>query len=401
MTTNRGTKTNTTTTFMKQAAPNTRPRPTAPMIIAGVLSLASLPTLAQTYTVVDLTPSAGNAVATALAGDLVAGYAGPVIYGASTRATAWDGTSTSDLHPSHLADDPTTGAAGRSALTGGADGILVGWAAGVPTGGRPVPVMWNGAADTAVTLPIPFTNFGGQALATDGRQVVGYGTGLDRDGTVQGPAQAVVWDAITGAAVNLGDGGNHSIAYGTGGGVQVGVLTKGTATAVLWRGDRRTQVSLHPRGAVVSVASATDGARQVGYAGFDIRVRAEAAKGAKEQRFNYAHVWSGSAASGLNIHPYPANPIAGANLTQSWALGVNGSWIVGYAGDATKSGTPAFSHAIVWDADFQSVDLNAFLPAGFVGAQALSVAADGTVSGFIAKADGTRHAAVWIRNANP
>ncbi len=85
-----------------------------------------------------------------------------------------------------------------------------------------MPVMWDGAADTAVALTLPFVNFGGQALATDGAQVVGYGTAQNRDGTTFGPAQAVVWDANSGTAVNLGDGGNPSIAYGVGDGVQVG-----------------------------------------------------------------------------------------------------------------------------------------------------------------------------------
>ena len=177
----------------------------------------------------------------------------------------------------------------------------------------------------------------------------------------------------TGAGISLGDGGNASIAYGVGGGVQVGYVNKGQAVAVLWRGTRQSQVSLHPRNAVVSVANATDGARQVGYAGFDIRVRQEAAKGNKDKRFTYAHVWTGTAASALNIHPYPLNNLPGINLTQSYALGINGAWIVGYAGDETKFGTPAYSHAIVWNGNLESIDLNEFLPAGVVGAQAVSV----------------------------
>ncbi len=83
-------------------------------------------------------------------------------------------------------------------------------------------------------------------------------------------------------------------------------------------------------------------------------------------------------------------------LSHSYALALNGSRIVGYAGDQSKFGTPAYSHAIVWDANYESVDLNAFLPAGFVGAQALAVDADGNIAGFMAKADGTRHAVLWV-----
>lgn len=363
-------------------------------------SLAGSPssTQAQTYTVVDLSPAAGNAVATEITEGFVAGYASPGIFGTAYRATLWDGASVVDLHPSVLVDDSATGTVGRSFIQGGAPGIQVGWASGTITTGRPAPVVWHGTAESAQILAIPFTNFGGQAQATDGTQIVGYATGLDRDGTTIGPAQAMVWDATTGAAVSLGDGGNASIAYGVGNGVQVGYVNKGQAAATLWRGTRQSQISLHPKNAVVSVANATDGVRQVGYAGFDIRVRQEAAKGNKDKRFNYAHVWTGSASSALNIHPYsPLNTPVGVTLAQSYALGMQGSWIVGYAGDDTKFGTPAYSHAIIWDANYEAIDLNAYLPAGFVGAQATSVDAAGHVSGFIAKADGTRHAAVWLR----
>lgn len=370
---------------------------TSSLVMASLVMLAAAPAGAQSYTLIDLSPAAGNAVATEIADGIVAGYASPGIFGTAYRATLWDGVSSLDLHPSALVDNPVTGAVGRSFIQGGAAGIQVGWVSGTVTAGRPAPVAWRGSAESAAFLNIPFVNFGGQAQATDGSQIVGYATTQDEDGVI-GVAQAMVWNAATGAAVALGDGNSTSIAYGVGGGAQVGYVTKSQANAVLWRGTRQSQVSLHPKNAVVSVANATDGVRQVGYAGFDIRVRQEAAKGNKDKRFNYAHLWTGTAASALNIHPYPLNNLPGINLTQSFALAMNGNWIVGYAGDETKFGTPAYSHAIVWSSSFESIDLNAFLPEGFVGAQATSVDADGNVSGFIAKADGARHAAVWIRN---
>lgn len=365
------------------------------LVMASLAMLAAAPAGAQSYTLIDLSPAAGNAVATEIADGIAAGYASPGIFGTAYRATLWDGVSSLDLHPSALVDNPVTGAVGRSFIQGGAAGIQVGWVSGTVTAGRSAPVAWRGSAESAAFLNIPFVNFGGQAQATDGSQIVGYATAQDEDGVI-GATQAMVWDVATGVGVNLADGG---MAYGVGGGVQVGFVTKKQASAALWRGTRQSQVLLHPRNAVTSVANATDGVRQVGYAGFDIRVRQEAAKGNKDKRFNYAHLWTGTAASALNIHPYPLNNLPGINLTQSFALAMNGNWIVGYAGDETKFGTPAYSHAIVWSSSFESIDLNAFLPAGFVGAQATSVDADGNVSGFIARADGTRHAAVWIRNA--
>lgn len=370
------------------------------VLVTAVLLGAFPAAFAQSYTLIDLSPDAGNGVATTLSGGAAAGYVAGGIYGTLARATVWTDTATVDLHPAGL-ENPTTGNPGRSYILGSSGNLQVGSAAGPSTGNRLAPMLWRGTAETASFLTIPFTNFGGQAQATDGQQIVGYGIGLDRDGTTQGPSHAVVWDATTGAATDLGGDGNGAIAYGVGGGTQVGVVYKALANAALWRGSRGSLVLLHPKNAVVSIANGTDGARQVGYAGFDIRVRQEAAKGNKDQRFNYAFAWSGSSASGVNIHPYPVNAQPGVNLTQSYALGVNGGWIVGYAGDATKSGTPAYSHAIVWGADYSSYDLNVHLPAGFVGAQAVAVDAEGNVSGFIAKSDGTRHAAVWVRTQLP
>ena len=52
------------TTFMKQTEQNSRVQTTTTSILAGLLSLAVSQAMAQTYTVVDLTPTAGNAVGT-------------------------------------------------------------------------------------------------------------------------------------------------------------------------------------------------------------------------------------------------------------------------------------------------------------------------------------------------
>jgi hypothetical protein len=77
---------------------------------------------------------------------------------------------------------------------------------------------------------------------------------------------------------------------------------------------------------------------------------------------------------------------------------VNGPWIVGFANDPSKIYTPGYNRGIVWDASFQATDLNAFLPEGFIGSQALGVDADGNIAGVMSKADGTRHAVLWIPN---
>ncbi len=147
---------------------------------------------------------------------------------------------------------------------------------------------------------------------------------------------------------------------------------------------------VHPKNAVVSTAYGTDGVRQVGYSGYDVRVRVEAVKGNKDARFNYATVWNGTAASAQIIHASP--------FTHSYATAVNGPWIAGYGADQTKPGTPAYYHAVVWDVNFHPLDLNAYLPAGYVGSQAFAVDAHGNVAGSMVAADGTRHAVLWTLN---
>ncbi|MBL9146070.1 MAG: hypothetical protein JNM99_20480 [Verrucomicrobiaceae bacterium] len=343
---------------------------------------------AQTsYTAVDLTTSASGA-AQAASGGQAAGYTGSVPNAFTGRATLWTGDGATDLHPSFL-----DGTGARSVVLGFAGNLQVGSGAGASTGNRNVPLAWHDTAASATMLSIPFTNAGGQANATDGLQIVGSAIGLTRDGTTLGSAHAVIWDVASGTATDIGTDANL---YDVASGQQVGMVQKGIANAALWRGTKAYTL-LHPKGAVVSVANGTDGFRQVGYAGFDIRVRVEAVKGAKDKRFNYAHVWTGTAASALNIHPYASNA-DGALFEHSFATKVAGPYIAGYVNVPSKINTPAYNRAVVWDASFQAIDLNAYLPAGFIGSQALDVDAEGNVAGVMTKADGTRHAVLWIPN---
>lgn len=346
------------------------------------------PLAAQTsYTAVDLTPTASGAASAASAGQ-AAGFTGSVPNAFTGRATLWTGDGAVDLHPAFL-----DGTGARSTVSGFVGNLQVGSGAGSSTGNRNAPLMWRDTAASASILNIPFVNAGGQANATDGVQIVGSAIGLDRDGTTLGSTHALIWDVATGAAVDIGVDANL---FDVASGQQVGFVLKGTANAALWRGTK-SYTLLHPKNAVISVANGTDGVRQVGYAGFDIRVRQEAAKGNKDKRFNYAYVWTDTATSALNIHPY-ASTADGALLEHSWAMKVSGSYIAGYAADPTKTGTPAYYRAIVWDASFQATDLSAFLPAGFIGCQAFAVDDEGNVAGVMTKADGTRHAVLWIPN---
>jgi hypothetical protein len=100
----------------------------------------------------------------------------------------------------------------------------------------------------------------------------------------------------------------------------------------------------------------------------------------------------------LDLHPYPVNVEASVVFTHSYAHAVAGDYIVGWASNQTAINTPGYNHAIVWGPDYQSVDLNRFLPAGFIGSQAFDVDADGIISGVMFRPNGERHAVVWVPN---
>lgn len=366
------------------------PKPShyANLLLVGWLAVSAQSAQAQTYTAVDLTPAIPYSSANTLNNGVVAGLTSSVNSQASAKATLWIGLEQVNLHPA-LLDDGINAIQGRSAILGSGGNLQVGWGAGPATANRLVPLVWRGSPESAATLTIPFTNNGGQATATDGAQIVGYATSLNRDGTAFGPTRAILWDEASGAAVDLGDGGNGAQAWGVGGGQQVGFVVKSLQNAALWNGTAKSLTVLHPKNAVVSVALATNGVNQVGYAGYDVRVRQEAAKGNKDKRFTYATVWAGNASSALNIHPF--------GFTHSYAAAIKGAWIAGYGANDAAFGTPAYFHALVWDANYEAVDLHASLPAQFVGSQALAVDENGNVSGVATTAEGQRHAIVWRR----
>ena len=360
----------------------------SPLLIMGMFTALMAPlgqALALSYTAYELAPGMSLSSANTLAGPMAAGYSAAANAFGGIHATLWEGESSVDLHPDFVGGS-TSG--GSSAVQGSAEGLQVGWAYGPGAGNLYVPIAWNTSAASANPLPIPFAHAGGKALATDGKQIVGYATTLIKDGTTIGPSRALVWDVSTGSAVDLGNGRNGAQALGVGRGQQVGYVTSRLQNAALWMGAANTLVNLHPKKAVVSMAYGTDGVTQVGYSGYDIRVRVEAVKGKKNKRFNYATIWSGSASSAVNIHPYP--------FTHSYATAVKGPWIVGYASDESRIYTPGFNHAVIWDANYLATDLQAFLPASFVGSQALDVDENGNIAGVAFTADGQRRAIVWV-----
>ena len=189
---------------------------------------------------------------------------------------------------------------------------------------------------------------------------------------------------------NLGAGGNGAQALCVAHGQQAGFTTRSSGpVATIWAGTAASQIVLHPNNdAVVSEILATNGLRQVGFCGFDSQVIDKATHGSLTKRINKAFVWDATVASARSIHP--------AGFQQSYATSINGSSVVGYAYNDDEEETTGRYHAILWNSSLQPMDLNVFLPAGFTGAMANSIDAEGTIAGTIFTADGVRHAAVWI-----
>jgi hypothetical protein len=110
---------------------------------------------------------------------------------------------------------------------------------------------------------------------------------------------------------------------------------------MLWSGDAASALDLHPAGFGHSIASATSGTRQVGY-------------GVGPGGQNHALLWSGSKGSAVDLHP------TGLGLTESFATDIAGDYVVGYG---SGPGTGFRYHALLWTSQDPAsvVDLHAFV----------------------------------------
>jgi hypothetical protein len=103
-------------------------------------------------------------------------------------------------------------------------------------------------------------------------------------------------------------------------------------------------------------------------------------------------MWTGSAASAVDLHP--------AGYTSSQARATNGVQQAGFGWVNNAAQIPR-RHALVWSGSAASVvDLNQFMPLGFTDAAATGIDAAGNVVGWAVKgsADGTAstHAVMWV-----
>jgi hypothetical protein len=144
--------------------------------------------------------------------------------------------------------------------------------------------------------------------------------------------------------------------------------------ALLWSGTAASAVNLHPAGYDASAAYGVSGAYQVGD-GFS----------PTSGGFSHALLWNGSAASAVDLHP--------AGFDSSGAAAVSGAYQVG-SGILTSSGA---RHALVWNGTAASaVDLHPLLSSigSYLGSHGYGIAEDGSIVGFAY--DGNReYAVLW------
>ena len=263
------------------------------------------------------------------------------------HASLWSGTAASWV-------DLNPANSGYSTAFGVSGGQQVGYSA-VPGVSA---CLWSGTAASWVNLNP--AGFGGSiAYATSGTQQVGFAN--------RPCSHASLWSGTAASWVDLhpnaggcgGGGANYSIAWGVSGGQQVGearvsVVGGDSNHASLWTGSAASWVDLNPAGADASYAYGVSAGTQVGWARYF--------------SFDHAGLWTGSAASWIDLNP--------AGASSSIAYGAFGSRQVGYA--VVSSGG---RHAVLWSGTAASwVDLHLLLPAGFQNSTARGIWSDGTIT---------------------
>lgn len=179
-----------------------------------------------------------------------------------------------------------------------------------------------------------------------------------------------------------------SALYGMDSGCQVGYAMMSSASMpffayhpFVWSGSAASAVDLWPDlpGATHGVAAACGGGHQVGWMVFNDSMH---------PFFSFkshAFMWSGTAASAVDLHP-------ASGFNASAATGTDGSQIVGYGIDASFAW-----HALMWMGSADSVvDLT---PAGALGARALACK-NGFQVGWVNDVDTGQHAAIWNGSAD-
>ena len=316
---------------------------------------------------------------------LVMGLAASVLGAPRPEATPYQAV---DLNPAALTESWASGVGGGQQVGYGCYGLASSYSVRA--------MLWTGNADSAVDLnPYGFTWSG--AEDTDGAQQAGWGRVYymvgGRHPYLVNYVHAVLWTGSAASAVDLHPAGfAESWAYGVGGGQQVGegliyyyTPKKGGSSvsqyhALLWTGSAASAVDLHPAGFTSSLAWGVGSGQQVGYGFIHYSTNK---KGGSSVSQCHALLWTGSAASVVDLHP--------TGFTSSAAYRVSGGHQVGYG-----TCTDGIQHALVWAGSAASVvDLH---PAGFTSSIARGINGVQQV-GYGFYSDGTQHALLWAGNA--
>jgi hypothetical protein len=142
--------------------------------------------------------------------------------------------------------------------------------------------------------------------------------------------------------------------------------------ALLWLGAPDTVIDLHPAAYFYSYASGISGDQIVG-------------TGHAFDSTNHALLWEGMPLlAPVSLHP--------AGYTQSFGAATNGSKQVGFG---MRSGTSQY-HALVWSGTAASaVDLHPFVGSRWVNSYAVAIDDGGNVAGFVEDANDVTHAFTW------
>jgi hypothetical protein len=167
-----------------------------------------------------------------------------------------------------------------------------------------------------------------------------------------------------------GDAGAKSIVEGSL--VGSGPVPGFSQHAVFWN-TSGTPLDLNPAGFNSSIGYATDGSQQVGY-------------GSPSTGGSHALLWSGSAASAVDLHP-----AGGFNFSAANSIGAGQQ-----VGSASGTATAAQSHAFIWTGTAASaIDIN---PAGFLSSSAFGTDGVNQV-GYGANASSSQEALLWTGSA--
>lgn len=312
-------------------------------------------------------------------------------------------------------NDLTPPGATSGKLTGSKDGVEVG--ATELTSGYPHAVMLRGNALTAVDLH-PVGYYYSLATCTDGVQQGGWGYANS------GLVHALVWSGSSSSYADLNPSGfSFSYCLGVHNGEQVGYAQNQSyfvtaSHAMLWYGSAASAVDLHTGPYTFSRAVGVHSGEQVGYISSIAYPEGESLG---YHTGSHAMRWTGSAASGVDLHPtgFDASEALCTNGVQQggWgyiAVGTSHLHALLWNGDAASVtdlhpaaytetkilamndtqqvgegwvGTPgaigSVRHALAWSGSADTViDLNQYLPAGYTHAVATGIDDAGNIVGY-------------------